>query len=206
VAVEHTNRDLRRAFLISQCELPRSLGVTIETGWRHDTKCAGRALFDANALHGKDARYSLTAHWDDALPVLFGIGFNPSTARAEKGDRTVNRVIRAAQRSGKYGAIFWINLAAQMETNAKTFITEGRASGQHNARQIEIVLEHLHPAEGARDVLLAWGGDGPKIKTWLANIQRDGGVRFLSFGQTVSGRPLHPSRLRRAQMMSPISY
>jgi len=92
--------------LIAACELPQHLGVRVEAGMREDTDCEGRAVFDLRNEGGKEVRYSLTALWDDRLPLLFGIGFNPATARARRVDRTVNRVIRAARARGSTGAFF----------------------------------------------------------------------------------------------------
>lgn len=185
--------------LIEFCELPVELGVMVEIGYREDTECEGRAVFDHEAVGEKEIRYSLSALWDENRPLLFGIGFNPSKARAAKGDRTVNRVIRGAQASGNYGGVFWINLGGQMETDQSTFINEGRVAGRLNDEQIRIVLERVHPEEETRDVLLAWGGEGPKLAHWINTAVRHRNVHFLTFGTTQDHRPRHPSRLKTSQ-------
>lgn len=181
--------------LIEFCELPEHLGVRVETGNREDTNCEGRAVFDEERVAGKEIRYSLSALWDERRPLLFGIGLNPSTARACKGDRTVNRVINEARGSGAYGGVFWVNLAGQMETDSTTFKKEGRVEGRFNREQLRNVIERLHPEEATRDVLLAWGGDGPELSDWLGTAARDPRVRILTFARTKNGRPRHPSRL-----------
>jgi hypothetical protein len=187
--------------LIEFCELPAQLGVRLETGYRHDLACEGRAVFDEERLGGKEIRYSLSALWDETLPLLFGIGLNPSTARADEGDKTVDRAIRETRSAQRYGGLFWINLAAQMETNASVFIDEGGAEGRLNAEQVRIVLERLHPEETQRDIVLAWGSDGPKLDRWRATVTPDPRVRFLTFTKTKKGHPRHFSRLKNGTAM-----
>lgn len=182
--------------LIEYCELPESLGVKPETGHRAAFDCEGRAVFDLESSGGKEVRYSVSALWDDTLPLLFGIGLNPSTARAEVEDKTVSRAIRETRAALRYGGLFWINLGAQMETDAAVFIAAGRAQGPHNSQQLRIVLERLHPEETWRDVLLAWGSDGPKLKDWLCTTTINPRVRLLTFTKTLKGHPRHPSRLK----------
>jgi hypothetical protein len=185
--------------IIKLRELPETLGVRVEAGHRADTDCEGRAVFDVRKEGGKEVRYSLTALWDETLPLLFGIGFNPATARASRGDQTVNRVLRAARSAGPYGGLFWVNLAAQMEVKSKIFIKEGRIEGRLNGQQIGNVLQKLHPEEVGRDLLLAWGGDGPLLSRWLANSDVHPRIRLFSLGLTENKRPRHPSR-RKGQL------
>ncbi len=180
--------------MIEFCEIPGSMDVEIRTGHRWDTNCEGRAVFDRQTVGGKNVRYSLSALWDESLPLLFGIGLNPSKADEQVGDITVNRVIRAVQRENQYGGLFWVNSASQMETDSSTWISDGRPDGPLNVEQLRRVLERLHPEEKERDVLLAWGDGGPRLKLWLSDMQRDPRVRLLTLGITGKGRPWHPQR------------
>lgn len=181
--------------MIEFCELPESIDVELRTGRRWDTNCEGRAVFDRRTVGGKNVRYSLSALWDESLPLLFGIGLNPSKADEREGDITVNRVIRAVQRDKQFGGLFWVNFAAQMETDSGTWISDGRPDGPLNDQQLRRVLKCLHPEEKERDVLLAWGDSGPSLKRWLSDMRRDPRVRLLTLGITGKGRPRHPQRL-----------
>lgn len=181
--------------LIEFCELPPTMDVEVRRGHRRDTDCEGRAVFDRQTLGGKKVRYSLSALWDESLPLLFGIGLNPSKADEQEGDITVNRVIRAVQRDNQFGGLFWVNSAAQMETDSRAWISAGRPDGPLNTEQLRRVFGRLHREEKERDVLLAWGDSGPKLKRWLSDTERDARVQLLTLGITGKGRPWHPQRL-----------
>lgn len=190
--------------LIEFCELSPSMDVELRTGHRRDTHCEGRAVFDRRTIGGKKVRYSLSALWDESLPLLFGIGLNPSKANEQEGDITVNRVIRAIQSDNHFGSLFWVNSAAQMETKSGTWISDGRPDGPLNDKQLKRVFERLHPEEKERDVLLAWGDGGPRLKRWLSDTRRDARVRLLTLGITGKGRPRHPQRFRGELRMRPL--
>lgn len=190
--------------LIEFCELPETLGVEARTGYRRDTACEGRAVFDLPLVAGKRILYSLSALWDERLPLLFGIGLNPSKADEQIGDHTVNRVIRATRNTNQFGGCFWVNIAAQMETDSSTWIREGRADGRLNETQLRKVLECLHPQETERAILIAWGDGGPALKQWLSICNCDPRVRLLTLGMTEKGRPRHPQRLKGELSFEPL--
>ena len=190
--------------LIEFCELPEAMGVESRTGHRQDTRCEGRAVFDRRTVANKKVRYSLSALWDEGLPLLFGVGLNPSKADERKGDITVNRAIRAAQGSGRFGGLFWVNTAAQMETDSSTWISDGRPDGPLNTEQLRRVFERLHRDETKRDILLAWGDRGPRLTRWLSDTQRDPRVRLLTLGMTENGHPWHPQRLKGELCLKPL--
>lgn len=192
--------------LIGLVELELGPEVRLDAGrrreWLFDYE--GRAVFDANLIAGKEVRYSLSAVWDEAGPMLFGIGLNPSKARAASGDLTVDRVLALARRKG-YGSLFWINLGAQMETKAPLFVRGGRQPGELNSEQLRRVLQQLHPRERARDLLIAWGWLGPKVSKWLGESRIDPRVHLLTIGALKKGRPPHPQRYEGELDLHPLA-
>jgi len=83
-----------------------------------------------------------------------------------------------------------------MEVKSEVFIREGRVEGRLNTQQLRKVLSDLLDGELRRDILLAWGGDGPKLDRWLTATPPDPRLRLLTLGLTSSGRPRHPSRAK----------
>jgi hypothetical protein len=192
--------------LIRFVELDPGQDIWTDVGRRQEAQFdyEGRAIFDKNPIDGKAVRYSLSALWDDGRPILFGIGLNPSKARATTGDSTVNRVLELAAREG-YGGLFWTNLGGQMETNSRLFVSGGRQAGSRNSEQLQRVLGRLHPREPARDVLIAWGWQGPTVATWLQRTAIDARVQLHSVGPLIKGKPPHPQRYEGDLELLPLS-
>jgi hypothetical protein len=192
--------------LIGLVELELGPEVWLDAGRRREKQFdyEGRAVFDANLIAGKEVRYSLSAVWDEAGPMLFGMGLNPSKARAKCGDSTVDRVLALARSKG-YGSLFWINLGAQMETNAALFVRGGRQPGELNSEQLRRVLQKLHPREQSRDLLIAWGWLGPKVSKWLSASTIAPKVRLLTIGALKKGRPPHPQRYEGELDLHPLT-
>lgn len=180
--------------LIRFVELELGPGLSLETGQRSEGRFhyEGRAIFSADRLFGKEVRYALSAVWSETRPLLFGIGLNPSQARADRGDKTVNRVLDAARE--EYGGLFWTNLGGQMETDSGTFVREGRQAGSRNSDQLNRVLNRLHPNEVTRRVLVGWGHRGPKLSRWREDTIIDRRVTLYTVGPLIDGKPPHPQR------------
>lgn len=162
----------------------------------------GRAIFGVEKLGGKEVRYALSALWDEARPLLFGIGLNPSRARADKGDKTVDRVLDLAREN--HGGLFWTNSGGQMETQAGTYVRDGRQSGPRNAEQLERVLNRLHPDELSRDVLIGWGHRGQTFGEWRDKAAIDRRINLFTVGSLLKGRPPHPQRYPGTLQLVPL--
>jgi hypothetical protein len=148
-------------------------------------------------------RYELARVWNpDVRPVLF-IGFNPSTADAERDDPTIRRCIRFARDWG-YGGLLMGNLFAYRATNPKAlpdvrknqlvspvgeWTDEWRASWRVNRN--DEALRHM--ADRAGLVVAAWGSIKMPF-TWEDRPERVrmklGAMHALAF--TKDGHPRHP--------------
>lgn len=80
-------------------------------------------------------RYSLTRTWNDDKPKVLFIMLNPSTADANKDDRTISRCIGFAKDWG-YGGIYVVNLFALRATNPKDLLKASFFVGVENEKWI----------------------------------------------------------------------
>lgn len=133
-------------------------------------------------------RWQLTRTWDYAEPVLAWIMLNPSTADAEKDDRTIGRCVSFARGWG-YGGILVVNLFAARCTDPKKLPQFADPVGRGNdERLLDVALRHVTVA--------AWGASVPHY--WrhrpagvVAQIRAAGGELF-HLGLTADGHPRHP--------------
>lgn len=124
------------------------------------------------------------------------IGMNPSAAREEYSDRTVNKVIKTVLGLGYDG---WImtNLYPERATDAKNMDEFDRRMAAENAEQITALCNQYN----IREIWGAWG-DPPhdnltRSKEILLTRLRAENIDIFYFGElTKSGNPRHPLYLK----------
>ena len=141
----------------------------------------------------KPFRYALGR--PGARPCLI-IGMNPSAAREEYSDRTVNKVIKTVKDLGYDG---WImtNLYPERATDAKDMGEFNTARANENAKQIVKLCEKYSITE----VWGAWGDQKHenliKAKEILLPKLRENNIKVFYFGTiTKQGNPRHPLYLK----------
>lgn len=102
-------------------------------------------------------RYTLSRHWDDALPSATFIMLNPSTADAWKDDPTIKKCMGFARRWGM-GSIFVGNLFAFRATKPADMMKARDPVGPDNRKHLMWMCDRA--SQGAGEVICAWGVNG----------------------------------------------
>lgn len=134
-------------------------------------------------------RLELGRQWDANLPVLAGIGLNPSTAGAEN-DPTVLRLIAFARAWG-YGSLMLGNLYAFRSPHPKALTHVADPVGSQN----DMILQRI---TRGRCLFVMWGATiVPKL--WVRERARrvlelvgPGASQVTCLGFTSDGSPIHP--------------
>ncbi|MCC5647221.1 DUF1643 domain-containing protein [Nostoc sp. CHAB 5824] len=138
-------------------------------------------------------RYLLGRKWDDNLPQVTFVMLNPSTADADKDDRTLTRCINFANFWG-YGSLEVVNLFAYITPKPRELRQVDDPVGSENNSYIKSATER------ADLIILAWGASKYPKK----NCDRDKEVLSLISGKktlhclklTKKGYPNHPLYLK----------
>jgi len=134
------------------------------------------AILSADGVY----RYSLKRIWDETKPKVLFIMLNPSTADADKDDRTIGRIVNFAQSWG-YGGAYVANLYAFRSTDPKGIETTADPIGPDNRQHIQSLI-------GSVDrVLYAWGNEKTEPQ-WLRELVKEPFCIALS----KKGIPRHP--------------
>ena len=141
-------------------------------------------------------RYRFLWVWDDGLPVLPWVLFNPSRAGKEidgvvQDDPTARKGRGFSERLG-YGGLVFTNPYAYISTKPAGLRKAGYPVGPDNDRHI---LEAC--AMGHGEVVCAWGalGRGLSRPVEVLSLIRRAGFRTMALGFTVDGLPRHPLML-----------
>lgn len=156
-----------------------------------------------------DYRFAL-GRIDDCTPTsppLVVIGMNPSHAREEWSDRTVNHVIEVSTR--EHSGWLMLNLYPERSPKPKALKPYDAGLSAANCEAIEQVLQSL----GVTEVLGAWGnmGGSATLKRALPDVQRllsSMGVRAYTLDALLkTGNPAHPHPPGRPRpMLGPKAY
>ena len=141
-------------------------------------------------------RYDLIRIWDERLPRLAFLMFNPSKADAIIDDHTVTKCIGLAARWG-YGSIVIVNLYAYRSTNPKAikggYQVKCDVVGPDNLATLERV------GREATDVVCAWGCESVTRRIPGFREHADLCVRLVARNgaqaigpRTKTGCPRHP--------------
>lgn len=152
----------------------------------------GRAIFRGD---NEEHRIWLNRRWGDAihqdLPYPLLIGMNPSTATADKNDRTINREIGFVTEWG-YQCFYKGNVGSY------------RATHQRDLLNLDLTIVHADNVPTLRalanspkcDKIVLCCGKVPvtleRPRDELVNLLRGDGHKVWCFGLTDSGHPKHP--------------
>jgi hypothetical protein len=140
-------------------------------------------------------RFLLDIVWDESLPLLAGIGLNPSTATHEVNDRTISKMCGFARREG-CGGLRMLNIFAWRATDPKGMKAAPEPIGDGND-----VKKMLDLVRGP--VVACWGnhgahlGRGPHIRELIPGM--------VCFGRNNDGSPKHPLYLRATRRIYPFT-
>jgi hypothetical protein len=136
-------------------------------------------------------RHELRRIWDDRLPLLVVCMLNPSKADADIDDPTILTLIHFAKRWG-YGGLLVVNLADFRASKPDDMFAASSPTSKVNARYHYLALTYAK--ENGKEVLVAWGNDGPVFGTdgLFVETAKSLGVRTICLGITLSGAPKHP--------------
>lgn len=151
-------------------------------------------------------RYELTRPIIEGAPrSLVFLMLNPSTADAMENDNTIRRCIGYAAREG-VGALVVVNLYAFRSKNPGELFDVADPVGPLCDRVLRLALRRA--GRDGSTVCAAWGasrhpGGEERIEAVLALAERAGVRSFVCLGETSSGEPRHPLRLRADQPLVP---
>ncbi len=141
----------------------------------------------------EEYRWWLERCWDESLPVMAFIGFNPrSDGRHLANDQTTNRCIQVARDAG-CGGVILVNLFARRSDTTADLASSGDPVGA----ECDVWLRKA--VTKAATTVAAWGVPPPwAIPRAEAVLEAFGPLECLGF--TAGGHPRHPSRVGRAAL------
>lgn len=158
------------------------------------TATIGTADFSADGVY----RWSLSRRWSDPMPHLMPvldlwIMLNPSTADAEKDDRTIGRCVDFSRRWGADG-LRVVNLFALRSTDPAALLTHPDPVGPKNDQMIALMVRATRGPGGR--VMCAWGAH-PMAAGRARDLHLAGLLAgAMCLGTTASGAPRHPLYIR----------
>jgi hypothetical protein len=148
----------------------------------------GTAEFSRDGVY----RYRLTRTWGEAPPATF-IMLNPSTADADKGDRTVDKCIVYA-RSWGCGGLVVGNLYGLRSPYPSVLKTVSDPVGPDNDIYLRLMLIQARIANAP--VIVAWGNHAERERVQaFQRLLNEVVVPVHSLHVNKNGQPGHPCRL-----------
>jgi len=135
-------------------------------------------------------RYWLEIIWDEKLPRIAFILWNPSKADHRISDPTALRVVAFAKREG-FGGVWIANLFAFRATDPRELKSAVNPEGPSNMGTL------LSMPDRARKVVVGWGaGVGRSCAVRAQFLGYMHSVQLWCLGTTKDGEPRHPLYLR----------
>ena len=163
-----------------------------------------KSVFKAAAISDCERyRYQLYRVWDAALPQVFFIMLNPSTADAETDDPTIRRCTGFA-RSWGYGGIEIGNLFALRATDPKDLASAQDPVGPANDMHLAAMAKRAVAATGR--AICAWGnqgGMGQRDAEVLRLLQAHHAEPYCLRINRATGMPAHPLYLPKGLEPTP---
>lgn len=140
------------------------------------------AIFDETEVY----RYVLSRIWDPKKAFINWCMLNPSTANADKNDRTIAKICRITKLWG-FGRLYVTNINAYRSTNPTALYQVADPVGEHND---EVILEY---AKKCAFTVCAWGAHGALNNrgNHVINLLRNY-VELNCVVRTKDGTPGHP--------------
>ena len=142
-------------------------------------------LFEDNgAVFSEDRkyRYCLWRIWDTQLPLAMYIGLNPSTAREDKNDNTISKLVKVSKNNG-FGGFYMMNLFAIVSKDPSVLKTDINPLGDNDGW-----LEKLAPK--CDKIVFAWG-NFEEAKERSIDVIRMFDESYCLF-KNKNGSPKHP--------------
>ena len=153
----------------------------------------------------KRYRYFLSREWDPQLPYLLFIGLNPSTADAEKNDRTTHKLIELVKSWKRYGGLIIVNLYAFIDTKQNEIWSLPSIEEMIGTKNRE-VIEDIINRDDIGMIIVGWGNNavnwrGSKVvpDIYFQQIQdiydfvlRKADKELYCLGYNQGGMPAHP--------------
>lgn len=137
-------------------------------------------------------RYVLTRVWEEGLPSVLFVLYNPSTADAENDDPTLRKCMHLAKQHG-FGGVTVVNRFALRATQPEVLRNHRDPIGPDN-------LRHLNQALSSHaSVVCAWGLQGGPIPEEWFRLS----AKFYHLGLNQDGSPKHPLYRRNDQPLIP---
>lgn len=147
-------------------------------------------------------RYRLYRQWNETVlsntrpKLIMWLMLNPSTADANKDDRTITRCINFSKDWGYDG--MWVgNLYAIRSTDPSILAV----TGANDARGPENDVNLWHMSKECERVVCAWGTMGGPTVPLSLYMPMEG---FWCLSKTKHGAPRHPLYVKKSQAMLPI--
>jgi hypothetical protein len=148
-------------------------------------------------------RSTLERIWDQSLPLLLVVMFNPSDADAERNDPTVSLVCHIAAHNG-YGGIIVENVCPLRSSTPKPAIAmleraQCTPDADYEARKVlwDNVNTMSAQMDRAAGVLIAWGAMGGHAGDWCVTTMQElhehrPAKPIFHLGKCANGHPKHP--------------
>lgn len=154
------------------------------------------AVFDSSGNY----RYRLDRRWDNGAEVAF-VMLNPSRADAFYDDPTLRACIQFAQ-AWSFGSLSVVNLFGYRTPHPKVLKQVGDPIGPENDAHV------VRAAEGAAQVVLAWGNCGGWFERDRAILDLlepySHKLHYIKLNR--SGQPRHPLYIKRDSPLSTYSF
>lgn len=142
-------------------------------------------LFDNNGAEfseDRKYRYCLWRIWNENKPKIMFVGLNPSTAREDKNDNTITKLVKITKNNG-FGGFYMMNLFAIVSADPKILQTDSNPLGDNNGW-----LEKIAPK--CDKIVFAWGNfkEAKERSIEVINMFKEPYCLF----QNKNGSPKHP--------------
>jgi len=151
-----------------------------------DPLVGARTVFSEDRTH----RFTLFRYWGDPEKYACGISMNPSGAAEDRGDSTVDGMVRRAKERWGVGAYYQLNVMSIRGTYSSDLAKAAVVSLPENDDWIRRI------ASKAELVVVSWGnpghasGRGPAVERILREVCEP--EKVLCFGKNKNGSPTHP--------------
>lgn len=156
-------------------------------------------LFEDKSISGAEFsadrkyRYCLWRIWDNSKPFVMIIGLNPSTAKEDKNDNTITKVVKVAKHNG-FGGVYMMNLFGIVSSDPNVLLSDSNPVG-NNDGWIEKISKKCDR------VVFAWGDFKEAKQRAMTVIEMfDDPYCFI---QNKSGSPKHPLYCRDETIFIP---
>jgi hypothetical protein len=155
-------------------------------------------LFENNGAEfsqDRKYRYCLWRIWDESKPMVMFIGLNPSTAKEDKNDNTITKLVKITMNNG-FGGFYMMNLFAIVSPHPEILTSGVDALGDNDGW-----LEKIAPK--CNKIVFAWGNFKEASERSLKVMEMFKGAYCLF--QNKNGSPKHPLYCKDETVLIPFN-